>query len=399
MTTDQDIDEGHKAFRQIWTQRQELQNWSSSSWWFFVLLPKQEDGYGPKQMMFTFASRSGELIKVNQTWQPGFEKNRQTSPIDQFMTTVVGWINDGTEVHEEIVHQPALATLDGQRLHAWVMQEDGTRYGAEIQATCEFEIQAHFNGPKGYAKFKVWSHPEDYISLPKISDIRGPAHGRLGGTHLVAWRKLNFKGEFKHPNGLEELEGVGYFQRVCMNVPMFPWKWVWVVFDDQYFEDEDYKEKHPNQISMFSCFVPYFGLQNFRRSDSFFSPWLERMVKPIIPTAYFNFADSDDEIVFDTVEVIILDDNGTIDRKKPKLYIHAQSENGDYLKMIIQAHAHAQFLLDRRVIARIWQTMYNYNEFPIKVLKMRGKIGDRVLSKGTLGQGWGNLEYTWGMSL
>jgi hypothetical protein len=160
------------AFKDIWRHHPELQNWSSSSWWFFLLLPKQEQGYGPKQMMFTFASRVGELIKVNQTWQKGIDPERKVGKKEEFMTTVVGWINDGKNGCEHVVDQAALAKLSysDQSLQAWSEDDNELSYGGGIKATnnSSFEIEAHFKGRKGEGRFTIWSAGDSEIDTPQI---------------------------------------------------------------------------------------------------------------------------------------------------------------------------------------------------------------------------------------
>ncbi|MDH5401607.1 MAG: hypothetical protein OEY49_03870 [Candidatus Heimdallarchaeota archaeon] len=380
--SDNNINENYPGFNEIWNHRPELQNWSSSSWWFFLLLPKQKTGYGPKQMMFTYASRVGKEISVNKVWQKGMHLNRKREP-DEFMTTVVGWINDGQHVHEEIVHQPSLARLSqNQWLEAWDEEE---KYGASIHASKEkeLEINAKFEGKEGYARFKIWTDPKSEFSQPQITDIRA-VDNKLGGTHLVAWRRINFSGEFKHPCGTEQLEGIGYFQRVCMNVPMFPWKWLWVAFEDG---------------NVFSMFIPYFGSHIFRRNDNFYNPILERTKFNLMPTSYFYDYTNEKEYVFSKIDILPIGKNGKIDRYKPQFTVYAENDKGDYIKFIINAHGHAQFLLNRRVIKRLWETKFNYNEFMVKVEKLQGKLGDLQLPYKNMGEGWGNLEYTWGLSI
>lgn len=89
----------------IWTQMPELQNRNSSSWWFFLLLPKQEEGYGPKQMMFVMASRAGEAVAINRVWQPGLDLTRPLGPVEeQFNTHAHCWIYDGKTMHEDILN-------------------------------------------------------------------------------------------------------------------------------------------------------------------------------------------------------------------------------------------------------------------------------------------------------
>ncbi len=333
-------------------------------------------------MMFTFASRVGNEIRVSPSvdqardnWQKGVHLPRkEINGIDRFWTTVVGWIHDGKQVHDAIVHQPALATLSRQgSLEAW---QDG--YGATIQRNFERNngIDAHFKGKRGHAEFTVWSDSDNINEQPVFSDIQT----KFGGTNLVAWRQLHFEGEFSSPSGTEKLEGLGYFQRVCMNIPMFPWKWFYTVFEDG---------------SIYSSFGPYLGFQMFRRGDKFLPRTFERVTSHLGTTSYFYDAQTGEIENFERYRLQAFPRKGTF----PWFTVEAWNRKGNFIKFIANAHGHAQFLLDRRVVKRLWISRFNYNEFMFKVEKLQGKIGQKTLNKQTLGQGWGNHEYTWGFSL
>ena len=66
-----------RIFDLIWSQMPEMQHRTSSSWWFFLLCPKEESGYGPRQLMFSIATRAGKQIRINGSWLPGLDLNRQ----------------------------------------------------------------------------------------------------------------------------------------------------------------------------------------------------------------------------------------------------------------------------------------------------------------------------------
>ncbi len=342
-------------------------------------------------MMFTYASRQGSIIKVNSTWQRGFVPDRQLGNEEKFMTTVVGWIGDGKTVHEQIVHQPALATLNTseQSLDAFVDQKDGNRYGARIEASKERDlaIAGNFVGKDGYAKFQIWGDMEfengelvNAFELPEILAIKGPANGKFGNNNLVAWRKFKFKGEFKSPSGTEKHTGVGYFQRVLMNVPMQPWKWLYAVFEDG---------------SIFSSFMLYFGIHNFRRDFYFYKQYFERKVFHVVPGAYLYDAKTHKTIKFNKATIVPkLNEEG-----HPDFYIKVSNKEGDELMMRTKTHNHAQFLLDRRLFKKLWQTKYIYNEYMYVMDRMQGTINGAKFDKNTHGELWGNIEYTWGWSL
>jgi len=381
-----------EAFQEIWNIHPELQNHMSSAWWFFLLLPKQEEGYGPRQMMFSYASRAGKLIAVRDKWQKGFDENdvARANGDAKFMTTVVGWINDGEEVHEEIVHQAALAKLSADGNLRAMNNHNGKEVGAELTTskTREMGIDANFQGKNGFATFEVWSDPSIPEQHPQITDIQPGFFSKYFNVNLVAWRKIHFKGTFQSPAKTENLEGIGYFQRVLFNGPLIPWIWIWTVFEDQ---------------SVFSTFIPYAGLHNFRRADNHFSNWAENRLMKISPTAYFIWQTNEKhrETIFDHVDVKIENDGKDFHNSLPIVKVRARKNNGDFLQVKVRAHGHAQFHLDRAVLKHFWMSRWNYNEYMVHVDVISGRIGgERIRTEQKdIGQGWGNMEYAFGMSL
>ena len=356
-----------------------------------MLLPKQEQGYGPRQMMFSYASRAGKLIAVRDKWQKGFNIDTvdRGNGLAKFMTTVVGWIHDGENVHEEIVHQGALAELSEKGYLRAFNTIDGEQYGAEIKTskTREMGIDAEFVGKNGFARFEVWADPQNPDEHPQMTDIRPGFFAKFFNVNLVAWRKINFRGTFKSPAGVEELEGIGYFQRVLFNGPLIPWIWVWTVFEDK---------------SVFSTFIPYAGLQNFRRDDRHFTNWLENRLLKIKPSAYFiKEGEEQKEVLFTKINMHIKNDGQEFYQSLPEVRFKMSNDNGDHLNIRVKAHGHAQFHLDRRVLWHFWMSRWNYNEYMVHIDHIEGKINGKEISTGMkgLGEGWGNMEYAFGMSL
>ncbi len=104
--------EQQRAFNLIWSQMPEMQNRMSSSWWFFLLFPKGEEGYGPKQIMFAITARVGDTVGITGVEIPGIDLQRPKDPRnDQFDVVTVGWYCDGEQVYDPLLRQKALATL------------------------------------------------------------------------------------------------------------------------------------------------------------------------------------------------------------------------------------------------------------------------------------------------
>jgi hypothetical protein len=251
-----------------------MQNDMSSTWWFFLLLPRQESGFGPKQMMFVLASRVGQEISIKDVWHEGLSLKRDVqNGIDEFNSIAMGWIHDGQQYHGDIVRHPARTILSREGyIRAWAEQENGRQYGGEICVSPKrpMSLEASFIGPKGEAHFDVWGDLDTPTTFPELAvNVNTP----LGGAHMIAWRRANFQGEFTSPSGTEYLEGLTYFQRVCLNVPAFPWKWIWALLEDG---------------SLFSAYVPYVGLNFFRREYSFYAPSLEKTGLPLNQGAFLE---------------------------------------------------------------------------------------------------------------
>ena len=373
--------EHQRVFDLIWSQMPEMQNRTSSSWWFFILFPEEEEGYGPRQLMFSIASRVGKRIRVTDVWLPGIDLNRPIkNGVDRFPAISVGWYCDGRQVYEHIVKQPAVATLSPEgSIVAWGEQGDGARYGGEINASPNrpLGLAARFVGETTQARFEAWGDmtcllgsPDEALNIDTVA----------GGVHFVAWRRMHFKGDFDLPEGRETLQGLCYFQRVAFNMPLFPWKWVWAFLPDG---------------TVFSAYVPFVGPQLFRKGYRFFaSNALERATIAIRPAGLWDWAADGELVRFDTVRVTpILDD------PHPSFAIHAANPQGDFVKFIATTYGHARNYIDRPVLRGRIETHWSYNEYMFRMEDLHGRIGNRNISKETVGQGFGTLEYTWGLGL
>jgi hypothetical protein len=374
--------EQQRAFNLIWSQMPEMQNRMSSSWWFFLLFPKGEEGYGPKQIMFAITARVGDTVGITGVEIPGIDLQRPKDPRnDQFDVVTVGWYCDGEQVYDPLLRQKALATLssDGY-IRTWADLPNGEKHGGEIRVSGDdpMALEAHFKGAEGEGHFTTWG---DLTTIDTSPDESLNINTPFGGTHFVAWRLVNFKGEFTTPAGTEQLEGLGYFQRVCLNVPTFPWKWIWALFEDG---------------TLFSSYVPYVGPQLFRKGYKFFSNQrMERSTIPIASAAFIDFHGASERLFFDKASIKPILDNGS----HPDFAVHARFKNGDFLKFRAECYGHAQQTLDRSILKGRLDTHWNYNEYMFRMRELSGRIGDKVINKKSMGQGFGSLEYTWGVGL
>lgn len=374
-----------QGFKEIWRQHPEWQNWSSSSWWFFLFLPKQENGYGPKQMMFAFASRKGEKVRFDHKWHKGLDSERDLGEKEQYMTTISGWINDGKKVHDRVILETIEATLSykEQFLEAWEEKKDGSKYGARIERSKntdhKFGIDGEIIGERGGAKFSIWNSGNDNLENPQIVTM-APKNWKFGGVQYIPWRRFAFQGEFTSPDGTEQLEGIGYFQRVLMNIPMFPWSWCYIVFEDG---------------SIYSSFMINLGLHNLNRKKGHYRQSIERFKYHVKPRSFYYNPNTGKTFHFDKSKTIpIMHEEGN-----PDFFIEAKMENGDFLRLKLLSHGHTQFSIDRKILKELMTSKYVYNEYMVKVSKVIGKLDGKKFNTQIHGQGWGNIEYTHGMSL
>jgi hypothetical protein len=374
--------ENQRVYNLIWSQMPEMQNRNSSSWWFFLMFPKTEEGYGPRQIMYAIATRVGDHIRVNDIWLPGIDLNRTiVDGVDRFNAINVGWYADD-KMHEYIINEGAAVTLSEheQFIRSWSEKGNIDSHGIEIRSSNSrpLALETIVKAPNGSAHFEAWGDLDSLHSSPHESmNIDTP----LGGTHFIAWRRMNFEGEFELPTGTEHLSGICYFQRPCVNVPLFPWKWIWSLFPDG---------------SMFSAYIPYVGLNLLRKGYKLFqSERLEQMTIPISDAAFWDWPGPSDEIRFNKASITPLLDLGPY----PQFDVRVSNKQGDHLSFRAETYGHSGFYIDRPILNNRAEIQWNYNEFMFRMVNLNGRVSGKEISYETMGQGYGNLEYAWGLGL
>ncbi len=365
----------------IFSQMPERQNRASSSWWFFLLFVEGPDGYGPRQLMFTIAARAGREMRITDVPLRGIDLKRPLDGgLDRFDATAVGWYCDGDTVHDEFICHagPAVLDFDGGSLTCPADGPDGYHMTFRTPRGGSPMLTAELCGSGGAARFETWGDLDAQISSPVVSmDIATP----FGGTHYIGWRRLHFAGEFDLPTGPETLRGIGFFQRVCLNVPTFPWKWIWAAFPDQ---------------TVFTAYVPYLGLNLFRKGYKFFrSNRLEQATIPITQSAAWIPPNGAEPVKFNRMSATPVLGHGP----HPRFEIRARNEAGDAVSFTAAPYGLSRFYIDRPILGGLVESHWNYNEYMFRMENLQGNVGGQSLSGLTHGQAFGSLEYTYGLGL
>lgn len=375
--------EHQQVYDLIWSQMPHMQNRHSSTWWYFLLCPQDAEGFGPRQMMFSIATAvSPQNIHISDLEFPGLDLHR---PIengkDSFPAAAVGWYYDGRALHENVIHMTAVTHLSqpDRTVACWQDGTNGYQQGYEICASeaRPLALEANIVGANGRAHFTAWG---DLDCLDNAPHEAVNIDTFLGGTHMVAWRRMQFRGEFDLPGtGRETIEGYGYFQRVCLNVPAFPWKWLWALFPDG---------------SMFSAYVPYLGRNLFRRGVHYYHNRWEQAALPILPKGFWDWPGSAERIWLpEQTRVTPVMGRG----EHPHFEVSTRNKQGDFLRFTAVPYERTGFYLERP----LWrgQSHWSYNEYLFRTENVQGQIQGRHINQASMGQGFGNLEYTWGLGL
>jgi len=370
-------------FDYIWNRFPEKTNRHSSVWWYFLLFPKENGGYSRRQIMFTLVSIAGEQFQLNGKWGAGMRAQPVYQNGHELLDgMVLGWQHNGSQFHDRLVFEVVQHRLAPDSVGGWNQQANGSCLGGEIKQGGDKPLGVEVNivGEKGTAHFTAWGNPDSLLTWPEHTlDIDTP----LGGSRVVAWRQLQFAGRFGTPDGEEQLSGTGYFQRVCLDVPPFPWKWMWLTFDDDTF---------------FSCFVPYAGPHLLRAGDFYFPQRIEQAVQDFRAGGYVSWQNAGiprQKLDFSQVKVTPLLNQ----QKHPHFLVDCRSPYGDFLSFRAVPYEHAQFLLRRPLLNGRFHSTYNYNEYLFQAQDVDGFVAGKRITAQTVGNGFGNCEYTWGLGI
>jgi hypothetical protein len=142
--------------------------------------------------------------------------------------------------------------------------------------------------------------------------------------------------------------------------------------------------------------IPYVGPQLFRKGYKFFSSnTLERATLPVRQSGVWHWGDSGESVEFDSVTVTPILDAGD----HPDFRVRASNGTGDQVEFLASSYGHARNYIERPILGDLTRTHWTYNEYLIRMNQLQGRVDGRPINKGTMGQGFGTLEYSWGMGL
>ncbi len=383
ITTYRSSAENQRVYDLIWSQMPHMQNRTSTSWWFIMLFPRDGEEFGRRQLMFSITTAIGNSVCINDVWYKGVDLKRPVqNGNDRFPAVSVGWYCDGETVHDDqfnLLAQVDASMPDG-RISCWTAQENGHDIGIDMRKSISRPLALDFRvrGKEIGGLFEAWGDLDGLHSSPHESvDIDTP----LGGTHFIAWRRMNFEGEFDLPTGREKLDGIAYFQRVCLNIPMFPWKWIWAVFPDG---------------SIFSAYVPYLGYNLFRNGYRYFdSNRKEQAHLNFAAAGFWDWPGSSEQILFNKARIVPVVNHGP----HADFLVQVSNNKGDFLSFVASPFGKTRNYLDRHLLGGRLTSHWDYNEYLFRMEQLAGRISGRPITRESIGQGYGTLEYTYGLGL
>ena len=156
---------------------------------------------------------------------------------------------------------------------------------------------------------------------------------------------------------------------------------IWAAFPDQ---------------SIFTAYVPYLGLNLFRKGYQFFrSNRLEQATLSITQSAAWIPPGAAQPVLFNRMSATPVLGRGL----HPEFEINARNDAGDHVAFTAAPYGLSRFYIDRPILGGLVESHWNYNEYMFRMEKLRGSVAGRPLSREHNGQAFGSLEYTYGLGL
>ena len=79
--------------------------------------------------------------------------------------------------------------------------------------------------------------------------------------------------------------------------------------------------------------------------------------------------------------------------------MQVSNKQGDFVNFRAAPYGHANLYIDRPLLGGWLRSHWNYNEFMFRMVGLNGRVQNKPITQDTMGQGFGSLEYTWGLGL
>ena len=370
--SDNDLDH---AFDQIWTVQPDRHNRFSSAWWFFYLFPEGDEGYGPEQLMVAVMANKNKLSEFNGLETEPMNLSREDGK-EKFNSVINSWYSNKEELIEIVKDTSKTELSPKGRLEAFNKPASaGKNLVIESRSDERDGFQVHLKNSHYTLDFETFNNSNEKGQWPKENYNLD----KLGlGANLINWTRMNFKGELKINGVKKDITGAAYFQRVCLHIPLMPWKWLYTVFPIG---------------DVFIGFIPYLGLQHIRRTYKFSSKnHIEDLTWPIKTVGKWIKAETGEIIEFDKVTIkTLLHDNDA-----PNFEIKAIKDEGA-IKFTAHTEKDIKNVMKKPVLAGLTENRYFYNEYIFSVEDFESTLNEIELNQPE--NGYGNFEYTWGQWL
>ena len=239
-------------------------------WWFFFLVFKNPPEKFPRQFMTLWATKDVRQTIVNDRLHQHTIGITRTQAKDTFKGVLSSWYFDGQQMHQDLILENALCTnqrtpspgifVNGKSRLSLVPQGSKIALNVDsdvIQVNMQWEpnLAIPYLGPTGQRK----------------SFLKG-----LLQQDIFRINQFKFSGDLAFEGRQEQVDGIGYLQRIVVNTPVPPWWWGVLFFENG---------------SMTKYFLPHIGPSIFRRSIRDHPSPLEIAFKPISRSMEFYDAE------------------------------------------------------------------------------------------------------------
>ena len=365
-------------------------------WWALILIPDAENPGRSKQLMVLWSTKETPAIRVSgHWWKPGGRMFVDEDGGHVIPGMVCAWWFDGEKMFEPLVKRECRMASISDTHPLWPGEGKGEGAGAVVPLTDEDMSIGMAPGNKSFwinlssdeeaisegapAKFKAeltpWWGPPSELTYRNNVYFLGMGYDilRLQATKC----KLLVDGEV--------MEGTGYFQKVSVQAPSFPWFWGMLHFDDGSYLD---------------WFMPHVTPMWSARDDE---PWRLRdfFRTPNIGTGVFHDRKTGKTQNFDncTVELSKQNSPDALKDEKgkplPEFLVRVWNEDSS-AKIRVRAVSRARWVFDQPTRAS-WVSHLTYNEYPLEVISINYEDSEGSRNEGDYQWIHGNAEHAWGV--